>query len=232
MIVRDVIPTDVLDGAVASVEVLVDNLAKKEENKRALCQAMRLPYREHVPVIGIVSRLAWQKGFDLCFESLPTLLGGRDAQLVVLGSGEAKYEEFFRALANRVPHQVAFKNGFSEPLAHLVEAGSDLFLMPSRYEPCGLNQMYSCRYGTPPIVHRTGGLADTIAQWNPATGTGNGFVLDYFDTTGLTWALFRAVDAFHDRKSFRVLQQNCMRGAFGWPDRVREYEALYRAVAA
>ncbi len=208
----------------------IASLDDKEENKRALCQAMRLPYRKHAPVIGIVSRLAWQKGFDLCFDSLPTLLGGRDAQLVVLGSGEAKYEEFFRALAQRAPDQVAFKNGFSEPLAHQIEAGADLFLMPSRYEPCGLNQMYSCRYGTAPIVHRTGGLADTVTQFNPGTGEGNGFVFDHFDSTGLTWALFKAVDTFHDRAQFRLVQENGMKGDFSWPARVREYEQLYRAL--
>lgn len=208
----------------------IDTLDDKEENKRALCQAMRIPYRKHAPVIGIVSRLAWQKGFDLCFESLPTLLGGRDAQLVVLGSGEAKYEEFFRALARRAPDQVAFKNGFSEPMAHAIEAGADLFLMPSRYEPCGLNQMYSCRYGTAPIVHRTGGLADTVQQFNPQTGEGNGFVFDYFDSTGLTWALFHAVDTFHHRETFAQVQRNGMGGEFGWKARVAEYEGLYRAL--
>ncbi len=208
----------------------VESLDKKEENKRALCRTMRLPYREGVPLIGIVSRLAWQKGFDLCFESLPTLLGGRNAQLVVLGSGEPKYENFFRSLARRVPDRVAFKNGFSEPLAHLIEGGADLFLMPSRYEPCGLNQMYSCRYGTPPIVHRTGGLADTVVQWNAHTGEGNGFIFDHFDVTGLNWALFRAVDSYHDRAAFRRLQQNGMREDFSWTPRLTQYEQLYQAI--
>jgi starch synthase len=209
-----------------------DDISGKAKNKAALQQQMRLPERPDVPVIGIVSRLTWQKGFDLCFEALPALLTQRDVQLVVLGSGESKYEDFFHELARRAPHRVSFMNGFSEPMAHLIEAGSDLFLMPSRYEPCGLNQMYSCAYGTPPIVHHTGGLADTITQWHPMTGEGNGFVFEYFDVRGLKWALGTAVEAYGDKSAWRRLIDNCMREELGWSRRVREYEQLYRALAA
>jgi starch synthase len=139
-------------------------------------------------------------------------------------------------LSREFPRQVAYRGGFSEPLAHLIEAGSDLFLMPSRYEPCGLNQMYSLRYGTPPIVHRTGGLADTVRPFDARTGRGTGFVFEHFDVTGLAWAIGRALDVWDDgrgeaRRRWRALQENGMRVPFGWKHRVGEYEALYALVA-
>jgi starch synthase len=207
-----------------------DDLAGKEKNKKFLCHQMGLPYRPGVPLVGIVSRLAWQKGFDLCFDALPAMLTQRDVQLVVLGSGEPRYEALFSRLARIAPHKVGFKRGFSEPLAHLIEAGSDMFLMPSRFEPCGLNQMYSFAYGTPPIVHRTGGLADTVRQWRPHSGEGNGFSFDHFDVAGLKWALGTALDAFRDRASWRRLMLNGMKEELGWGRRVREYERLYDAL--
>ncbi len=208
-----------------------EDLTGKQENKALLLRSVGLPYRRGVPLFGIVSRLAWQKGFDLCFDVLPALLAQRAVQLVVLGSGEPKYEELFSRLARMVPHKVAFKNAFSEPLAHLIEAGSDLFLMPSRYEPCGLNQMYSLAYGTPPIVHKTGGLADTVQLWSPETKRGNGFVFDHFDARGFTWAIRYALEQWGDQAAWRQLQQNGMRERFGWSRRVREYEELYSKLA-
>lgn len=207
-----------------------DDLSGKAKNRAHLCQQVGLPYEPHKPLIGLVSRLTWQKGFDLCFEALPALLEQHDVQFVALGSGEHKYEELFRGLAQRRPYQVSFANGFSEPLAHLIEAGSDMFLMPSRYEPCGLNQMYSLGYGTVPIVHKTGGLADTVRLWNPATGEGNGFVFDHFSVPGLKWALGAALTAFADKRQWRRLMMNGMTERFGWQWRVREYENVYRAV--
>ncbi len=212
-----------------------DDLAGKELDKQALTQRMGLPYDPRVPVVGLVSRLAWQKGLDLCFDVLPRALGRRPFQLAVLGTGEPKYEDFFRHLANRHPRRVAYHKGFSEDLAHLIEAGSDVFLMPSRYEPCGLNQMYSLAYGTPPIVHRTGGLADTVRTWNPKARTGNGFVFDHFNESGLAWALHYALDQWGDghgesRASWRALQQNGMREPFGWQHRVGDYVAVYRSL--
>lgn len=204
-----------------------DDLTGKEECKQFLLRTVGLPYRRGVPLFGIVSRLAWQKGFDLCFDVLPALLAQREVQLVVLGSGEPKYEDLFSHLARMVPHKVAFKNAFSEPLAHLIEAGSDLFLMPSRYEPCGLNQLYSLAYGTPPIVHATGGLADTVRTWDASAGKGNGFAFEHFDARGLTWAIRYALDQWGDRAAWRRLQQNGMREDFSWGRRVREYSALY-----
>ncbi|MBX3199048.1 MAG: glycogen synthase [Labilithrix sp.] len=213
-----------------------DDLSGKEENKRALLEGAGLRYHPRVPVVGIVSRLAWQKGFDLCMSVLPRVLAKRQVQLVVLGTGEPQYEKFFSALAFQFPKQVAYKRGFSEPLAHLIEAGSDMFLMPSRYEPCGLNQMYSLRYGTPPIVHRTGGLADTVTPFDAGRRTGNGFVFDHFDESGLGFGVAHALATWgsgdgEDRERWRALQKNGMRTRLGWDERVNAYEMVYRMIA-
>ena len=211
-------------------------LEGKERCKVDLLSAAGLPYRHDVPLVGVVSRLAWQKGFDLCEEVLPAMLARRRFQLAVLGTGERRYEDFFFRLAQAFPRQVAYLPAFSEKLAHTIEAASDLFLMPSRYEPCGLNQMYSLRYGTPPIVHRTGGLADTVWNYDPTTGRGTGFAFDHFDATGLTWALGRALDLWGDGSGpeldrWRKLQRNGMRLPLGWSHRIGEYLDLYRLVA-
>jgi starch synthase len=214
----------------------LDDLGGKELDKQELLASAGLPYVPEVPLIGIVSRLAWQKGFDLCFEVLPRMLQHRAVQMVVLGTGEPKYEQLFTTLARRFPRQVAYLSTFSEPVAHLIEAGSDMFLMPSRYEPCGLNQMYSLRYGTVPIVHRTGGLADTVWQFDRSTGRGNGFVFEHFDEGGLTYALGTALKTWGsgtgaDRAMWRKLQANGMQSHFSWDERVAAYEMVYRMVA-
>jgi starch synthase len=154
----------------------------------------------------------------------------------VLGKGEPRYHHFFSELVRAFPGQVAFDPAFSERRAHLIEAGSDLFLMPSRYEPCGLNQLYSLRYGTVPVVHRTGGLADTVWPWEPSSGRGTGFVFEHFDEAGLAWALSRALDAWGsgegaDRERWIKLQRNGMGLPLGWRHRVGEYLELYRQLA-
>lgn len=213
-----------------------DDLSGKERNKQELLESMGLRHHPRVPVIGIVSRMAWQKGFDLCMNVLPNMLAKRQVQLVVLGTGEPQYERFFASLAFQFPKEVAYKRGFSEPLAHLIEAGSDMFLMPSRYEPCGLNQMYSLRYGTPPIVHRTGGLADTVIPFDPDRRTGNGFVFDHFDEGGLGFGISRALATWgsgegEHRERWRALQRNGMRARLGWDERVTAYEMVYRMIA-
>src|SRR5204862_3815632 len=155
-------------------------------------------------------------------------------QLVVLGSGEPALEGMFFDLQRAFPRQVCFYNGFKNDLAHLIEAGADMFVMPSIYEPCGLNQMYSLRYGTVPVVHKTGGLADTVSQYDGATGTG--FVFDHFDEAGLTWALNRALQVWGsgtgaDRARWIELQRNGMRLPLSWEHRIGEYVSLYRRLA-
>ena len=213
-----------------------DDLSGKERCKAELLSASGLPYRREAPVFGVVSRLAWQKGFDLCMQVLPAFLQRNGVQLVVLGTGEPKYQEFFTRLAAAFPRQVAYQAAFSEDRAHLIEAGADLFLMPSRYEPCGLNQMYSLRYGTVPVVHKTGGLADTVAQYDASTGRGTGFVFDHFDEAGLRWALDRSLQIWGsgtgaDRDRWIALQQSGMRLPLGWQHRIGDYLALYRQLS-
>ncbi len=203
--------------------------SNKRAMKRTLLQETGIGEMDlEVPVIGIVSRLTAQKGFDLAFEALPAVLARRDFRLVALGSGEPRYEDFFQWLQWRFAGRVWFYRGFNNPLAHWIEAGADLFLMPSKFEPCGLNQLYSLRYGTPPIVRRTGGLADTVEPWNAGTGQGTGFVFDHFDSEGLRWALDTALDAYEDRGSWARLMHNGMVQDYSWDVQGREYVELYR----
>ncbi len=204
-----------------------DDPSGKETCRRALLERVELPHGARVPVLGVVSRLTAQKGFELLPDVLPVFLQRLDLRLVVLGSGDPRTEDYFRWLQSQFPGKVAFHNGYSEDLAHQIEAGSDLFLMPSRYEPCGLNQMYSLRYGTIPVVRRTGGLADTVIPWNPETREGTGFVFERFDSEDLYRALERALHAWTDRDAWRVLVDNAMRADWSWEHQVRKYLELY-----
>jgi starch synthase len=158
---------------------------------------------------------------------LPERLARGTIRLVALGSGAESLVRFFSGLARRFGRCAAFHEGYSNELAHRIEAGADVFLMPSLFEPCGLNQMYSLRYGTPPIVRRTGGLADTVEPWNPATGQGTGFVFGEFAPAALAGALDFAVASFKDRASWRRLQANGMSRDFSWDRQVEKYVALY-----
>lgn len=211
-----------------------NRLAAKRANKVALQAEMGLEITADRPLFGVISRLTHQKGLDLLLtvgDGLPHL----PAQLVVLGSGDKALEAGFRQLAGRFPGQIAVKIGFSEDLAHRIEAGADCFMMPSRFEPCGLNQMYSLRYGTPPIVRATGGLADTVVDVNDETlaeRSANGFVLDG-DTPHALWlTLERASRAWHDKRLWQRIQQNGMRRDFSWQNAAAEYGALYRDALA
>jgi starch synthase len=185
-----------------------------------------------VPLLGIVSRLTRQKGFDLCFEVLPELLSHSEVRLTVLGSGEERYESFFTNLQESFPRKVCFHSGYHDELAHLVEAASDLFLMPSRYEPCGLNQMFGMRYGTLPIVRRTGGLADSVEPIDGESGRGTGFVFEHFTPDGLRWALRQALEAYRDPQLWRRLMDNAMRQDFSWGKQVHSYVELYSKLVA
>jgi starch synthase len=204
-----------------------ETLDVKAALKAQLLQRCALNGASAGPLIGIVSRLAAQKGFDLLFEGLPQLLATRAFNLIALGSGEPRYEDFFTLLQQRYPSRVHFHRGYSDELAHWIEAASDLFLMPSRYEPCGLNQMYSLRYGTVPIVRRTGGLADSVQQFDVATGQGTGVVFNDYDVTGMLWAVSAALDLYAQPPLWRRVVQNGMAQDFSWARQVPRYVEAY-----
>ncbi|AMN47857.1 starch synthase [Steroidobacter denitrificans] len=203
------------------------DMSGKAATKRTLLDWFNLETGD-APLLGIVSRLTVQKGFDLLFEVLPDILTTRDLGILALGSGDALYETFFTGLQQRFPERVMFHCGYSDELAHLIEAASDMFLMPSMYEPCGLNQMYSLKYGTVPIVRRTGGLADSVQAWDPSTRSGTGIVFNDFDASAVRWALGTALDLYQDRDTWKRLVRNGMAQDFSWPRQSRQYLDLYR----
>jgi starch synthase len=206
------------------------DLSGKTRNKDNLLLQLQLRAAGDAPLLGIVSRLAGQKGFDLLLAVLPDIMQQHDVRLVVLGNGEPYYEAFFEWLQQHYPDQVCFHKGFHNELAHRIEAASDIFLMPSHYEPCGLNQMYSLKYGTIPVVRKTGGLADTVELFNQNTGEGTGVVFEHYDIQGLNWAINTALDLYHNRTVWQRMQQNAMAQDFSWERQGRHYEALYRSM--
>jgi len=208
-------------------------LAKKAVNKTALQAQTGLPERDDVLLLGMVSRLVEQKGVDILIEALEALMT-RPVQLVILGSGEARFEQALQAARLRHPERIALKIGYDETLAHRIEAGADVFLMPSRFEPCGLNQMYSMRYGTPPLVRPVGGLADTVidaTEEHLADGTATGFHCQGEHGTDLLATVERAVDLWHQPDRWRRLQTAGMSRDFSWRHSAGEYLALYRQIA-
>jgi starch synthase len=204
------------------------DLAGKARNREALLDLLRAPAPPSVPVVGMVTRLTRQKGIDLLYDTLPELLERDAIRLVALGSGEHHYERFLHGLQERFPGRAVFYSGYSEELAHFIEAAADIFLMPSMYEPCGLNQMYSLKYGTVPIVRRTGGLADSVRHFDPASGEGTGILFNDFDAEGVRWALATALEWFGWPSVWRRLVLNGMREDFCWEKQVVAYEELYR----
>jgi len=207
------------------------DLPGKAECKADLLRAFGLPGEPDLPVVGVISRLVHQKGFDIVVRAWHDLLQ-RPLRLVVLGTGEPEVEAGFRALAARAPDRVAVRLAYDNVLAHKVEAGADMFLMPSRFEPCGLTQMYSLRYGTVPVVRATGGLVDTVEPWDPATRKGTGFRFDHPDGTGMMWAIDRALAAYEDREAWTRLMKNGMARDFSWTRSARAYVELYRRAMA
>ncbi len=196
--------------------------------KEALQRELGLPVRADIPLVGMISRLADQKGIDLVVAALPDLLA-RDVQLAVLGTGSPAYEDAFRRAAADRPDRLAARIGFDEALAHRIEAGADAFLMPSRYEPCGLNQMYSLRYGTLPVVRAVGGLEDTVEDYD-GWMHGTGFKFRDYAPAALLLAVRRALDTFRDRRAWRALMLRGMAQDFSWDRSARSYEALYRSL--
>jgi len=199
----------------------MDNLSGKRACKKALLEEFGLPTDNlHRPVIGIVSRFADQKGFDL-IAGAASLFHDLDVQLVVLGSGEWRFESMFREWQRWLPGKVGVWIGYNNALAHRIEAGSDLFLMPSRYEPCGLNQIYSLRYGTVPVVRATGGLDDTIQE-------DTGFKFSWYTATALVDTLREALGAYENRESWVERMRRGMAKDYSWGASAREYSALYQ----
>ncbi len=208
------------------------DLSGKAEAKRALLETAGLARGSDArrPVVGLISRLTGQKGFDLISAASAELMA-LDASWVMLGSGERQYEEEWRGLAGRFPDRVSATIGFDERFAHLIEAGADIFLMPSRFEPCGLNQMYSLRYGTVPVVRATGGLADTVRDWSDA-GRGNGFTFRDNTPAALVEALGRALAMFGKPRQWKQIQVAGMREDHSWDASASEYVKVYEAAGA
>lgn len=197
--------------------------------KKDLLTVFQLP-AENIerPLIGIVSRFVDQKGFDLIAETAAELMK-EDLALVALGNGEAKYEKLFQELAKKYPSRVGVKIAYNNTIAHKIEAGADMFLMPSRYEPCGLNQIYSLKYGTIPIVRATGGLDDTVEPFNMKTGKGTGFKFEAYQGAALIKCVREALAAYRDLAQRRALQANAMAKDFSWKPSAAEYVKLYEA---
>ena len=205
----------------------LNNPGGKKACKSELQRKFHLPENPDIPVLGIVSRLAVQKGFDLLEKSCNKLIS-RNLQFILLGSGDSRYQKFFSRMAKKYPDKVSVKIDFNETLAHQVIAGSDMFLMPSRYEPSGLTQIYSLRYGTVPLVRATGGLKDTVEEFNSATGQGTGFVFGDYKAENLLATVDRALDCFlQHRGQWNIIMKNGMRADLSWNCSAQAYRDLY-----
>lgn len=206
------------------------NLDGKAQNKRALQNHFGLPRKSDTPLLGLVGRLVEQKGIDMVLENIPRILEN-DAQLIVLGSGDKRFERALTRAAKAHPHNIGVYIGYNEAMAHQVEAGSDMFLMPSRFEPCGLNQIYSLRYGTVPIVRKTGGLADTVVDANDenlSNGSATGLQFEHANADGLWWAAHRAISIYRDQpKQWQKMMLSGMKQDFSWKQSAKHYLELY-----
>ncbi len=204
-------------------------LNKKLLNKAALQEKLSLPVDKNIPVFGLISRLVEQKGIDLILECLPEMLT-HPLQFVLLGSGNKGFEQRLHNFAESHPDKISITIGYDETLAHLIEAGADIFLMPSRFEPCGLNQIYSQRYGTVPIVRKTGGLADTVVDTVPETlnnNTATGFVFNEASPGALMEAIKRSLILYSHPKTWKQLQTNGMQKDYSWSKSAKQYMTLY-----
>lgn len=197
----------------------INNLQDKNKNKQDLQKTCKLPNKLDVPLFGIVSRLAQQKGFDILAQAIDTICK-MDLQLVILGTGDLKYHVLLEDIVKKYPKVISLHLRFDDPLAHKIYAGSDIFLMPSKYEPCGLGQMISLRYGTIPLVFKTGGLADTVSE-------DNGFVFDNYTKEDLLKTIKKAVQAFKSKKKWTQLIQKAMEYNFSWEISAKKYIQLY-----
>lgn len=202
------------------------SLSRKRKNKLNLQQEVGLPLSEEVPLIGVVTRLVEQKGFDLIAAKLEDLMQ-EDVQLVVLGSGESRYEQLMNDTAARYPDKAAVWLGYNDRLARRIYAGSDMYLMPSRFEPCGLSQLLALRYRSIPIVRETGGLKDTVRSYNEYTGDGNGFSFTYYNADDYWYTLRRALSLYRDETVWKQIVANAAKENYSWNRSAKAYLALY-----
>jgi starch synthase len=207
----------------------IDDMSGKRECKRALLERFGLPIELDRPIIANITRLTPQKGIDLIMEAVGGMLAA-GAFIISLGSGEKRYEEFWQRLRDHAPHRVGIYTGYSESLAHLIEAGADIFMMPSKFEPCGLNQMYSLRYGTVPVVRAVGGLDDTVQNFDVINGTGNGFKFGPYRSDRFLERIYEALFAYSDAETWKKIQRNGMSEDHSWENAAAKYVELYRHV--
>lgn len=205
------------------------NIENKLHNKKELAEKFRFKFDEKIPIIGIISRLYDSKGMDIISKALPALLK-LNVQIVLLGIGDKKYHTLFHKTAHEHSDKFACYLGFNDELAHLIEGGADMFLMPSQYEPCGLNQMYSLMYGTVPIVRETGGLADTVQRYDEKSGSGNGFVFKKYNSAEMIKEIKRAIKIFQDTTEWTKIMKNGMKSDFSWNSSAKKYVELYKTV--
>ncbi len=207
------------------------SLERKAVNKRAVQKRFNLPDRGDIPLLTVVSRLTNQKGMDVLQELLPKVLEEKDVQFILLGSGDEKIAQFFSSLAMDFPDKAAAYIGFDEDLAHLLYAGADLFLMPSHFEPCGLSQLISMRYGTIPVANKTGGLKDTVVEYDMNAQTGNGFLSDFSANESFEEALERALVLYQDQEHWSIIKRNGMQLDSSWKRSAEMYAEVYKAIA-
>jgi starch synthase len=197
-------------------EVLIDN-------------EFKLPFNQNLPVVGMISRMAAQKGYDILSQAIPDIMK-LDIQFTILGSGQPKYERMMLDAARMYPDKMGVFIGFNNKLAHIIEAGADMFLMPSRFEPCGLNQMYSMRYGTIPVARRTGGIADSVIDVTQKPIVGTGFLFNDYTSDKLYDTIVRAVSAYQDSKKWKKIMLRAMGEDFSWDVSARKYLELYKKI--
>lgn len=205
------------------------NIEDKYVNKKDLSERFGFDDEPDIPIIGVISRLFDPKGIDLIQKAFPDMMK-LNLKLILLGTGDPKYHSFFEKMSSKFNKKFASYLGFNDELAHLIEAGSDIFLMPSKYEPCGLNQMYSLMYGTVPLVRETGGLADTVTKFNEKTGEGNGFVFKKYDSKEMIKELKHAISIYEDKKTWAKIMKNGMKSDFSWVTSAKKYIDLYKTI--
>ena len=205
----------------------VDSPDRKRDNKVALQKLLGLPEDRRMPVVALVSRLVAAKGLDLIVRMMDEILMHEDIQFIVLGTGDKEYEDWFKGLAWRFPHKVSANIRFSNELAQRIYAGADIFLMPSNYEPCGIGQIVAMRYGTIPVVRETGGLKDTVQQYDKYTQTGNGFVFSDYNAHEMMYALKKALGSYANYAEWNQIVHNAMASDYSWTNSAKEYKKLY-----